>query len=119
MHYLMYMNTHTNNETGGNEMKKQNGFTMGSGCYTCECCGKRTRDTGIGEADLEICADCYEIGGDHNHHTDNHDNGFDLDTGKAATDYMTGKACRFCQWEKDGKDVEFEMLKEANPNYKK
>ena len=32
-----------------------------SGIYTCADCGKLTRDTGHGEADCGMCANCYEI----------------------------------------------------------
>lgn len=34
-------------------------FTKGTGVYNCEECGKRTRDTGIGEAGVGLCATCY------------------------------------------------------------
>ena len=30
-----------------------------SGVYTCDFCGKRTRETGEGESDLGICRFCY------------------------------------------------------------
>jgi ribosome-binding protein aMBF1 (putative translation factor) len=36
------------------------------GVYTCDFCGKRTRETGHGESDLGICADCYLKAGDEN-----------------------------------------------------
>ena len=38
-------------------------FKTGSGCYVCADCGKRTRDTGAGEGDVGLCAECYEFGG--------------------------------------------------------
>ena len=41
---------------------KRNTFKVGSGCYECCCCGKRTRDTS-GEGDLRLCKRC-EITGD-------------------------------------------------------
>jgi len=33
-------------------------FSKG-GVYTCDFCGKRTRETGEGESDLGICRFCY------------------------------------------------------------
>ena len=35
-------------------------FQTGSGCYTCFICGKKTRETGHGESDIEACAFCYD-----------------------------------------------------------
>ena len=35
-----------------------NRFTAGSGTYKCSECGKQTRETGYGEADLGYCAFC-------------------------------------------------------------
>lgn len=35
----------------------------GSGIYTCEECGKNTRETGNGESFVRFCRKCYEIGG--------------------------------------------------------
>lgn len=31
-----------------------------SGIYTCADCGKRTRDTGRGEASVDLCANCFD-----------------------------------------------------------
>ena len=43
-------------------------FQKGSGCYTCECCGKLTRETGkLNSSDaafIKICVRCFEIGDD-------------------------------------------------------
>jgi len=42
-------------------------FKRGRAVYTCDYCGKRTRDTGIGETDNflsgGLCAKCYDEGG--------------------------------------------------------
>jgi hypothetical protein len=35
-------------------------FAKGSGVYTCIVCGKKTRDTGLGEAQGDMCAYCFE-----------------------------------------------------------
>jgi hypothetical protein len=35
----------------------------GSGCYTCRICGKKTRETGLGESDCQLCAYCCEASG--------------------------------------------------------
>jgi hypothetical protein len=39
-----------------------NRFNKNSGCYTCSCCGKQTRETGLGESSVGLCAYCYEEG---------------------------------------------------------
>jgi hypothetical protein len=44
-------------------MKDRNRFAKGSGVYTCIVCGKKTRDTGLGEAQMDHCAYCFEVGG--------------------------------------------------------
>ena len=45
----------------------RNRFQRGSGCYTCLCCGKRTRSTGNRDNEfVELCVRCYEIAGDEN-----------------------------------------------------
>jgi tRNA G26 N,N-dimethylase Trm1 len=31
--------------------------------YTCNTCGRRTRETGHGEADCEMCAYCFLVAG--------------------------------------------------------
>lgn len=36
-------------------------FQPGTGKYICIDCGKLTRDTGLGEASVEMCARCYEV----------------------------------------------------------
>ena len=35
-------------------------FKRGSGCFTCRCCGKQTRDTGNDEGSCLLCLACYE-----------------------------------------------------------
>lgn len=42
----------------------------GSGVYTCQRCDQKTRDTGTGEAQFELCAACFEIEGYENQHSD-------------------------------------------------
>jgi hypothetical protein len=39
--------------------------------YTCEGCGKKTRETGDGESSVNLCAKCYEEAGLENEHSDN------------------------------------------------
>lgn len=41
---------------------KFNRFTKGSGVYTCDCCGRQTRDTGDG-ANNGLCSTCYDLAG--------------------------------------------------------
>ena len=38
-------------------------FEKGTSTYTCRCCKKTTRDTGIGEKGVQLCAFCYEEAG--------------------------------------------------------
>lgn len=51
-------------------MRPLNRFAKGSGCYTCDACGHRTRRTGDG-ANVGVCELCYEIGGCENTMSDN------------------------------------------------
>lgn len=48
------------------------GFGTGGGVYTCHICKKRTRETGEGESQLELCAACFNKASQENSHTDNH-----------------------------------------------
>ena len=43
-----------------NEHIFKNRFQKGSGVYVCEICGKRTRDTGIGEGQMGYCRSCFD-----------------------------------------------------------
>lgn len=45
-------------------------FQRGSGVYTCRRCKKQTRDTQTGEAQHQLCANCYEIESYENQHND-------------------------------------------------
>lgn len=38
--------------------------------YTCDSCGKRTRDTGEGEADCNLCKHCFQAASAANSHSD-------------------------------------------------
>lgn len=53
-------------------MTKTNRFKAGSGCYVCECCGKRTRETGSCESNVGLCLTCYDEAGLENEHEDGH-----------------------------------------------
>lgn len=46
-------------------------FKVGSGVYKCRCCGINTRETGSGESETTLCADCYELCGMDNFCNDN------------------------------------------------
>ena len=65
----------------------------GSGVYTCECCGKRTRETGDGESFCQLCAKCYFEGGLVNEHSDN-DGQHDLGPGTPAGPHSDCPLCR-------------------------
>jgi hypothetical protein len=42
---------------------KRNRFQKGSGCYTCQSCKRKTRDTGGGAVNNGLCDYCYEEAG--------------------------------------------------------
>ena len=70
-------------------MTMNKGFTHKIGTtgnvYTCGSCGKRTRETGYGESDLDLCAQCYNAAGYENEHSDNdglHNMGNNVPMGK-------------------------------------
>lgn len=39
--------------------KRKSRFQRGSGVYMCMACSLMTRETGLGESDLRLCAACY------------------------------------------------------------
>jgi hypothetical protein len=49
----------TNEENG---MAKNNRFGMG-GCFACEVCGRKTRDTGEQAFGSKLCPQCWEVAG--------------------------------------------------------
>ena len=51
-------------------MKKYHRFDKGSGLYVCRICGKKTRNTGNGEAEVRLCLSCYDDAGQENCHND-------------------------------------------------
>jgi len=54
--------------------KNPSAFGKGTGCYTCHCCGKKTRSTGRGDNEnVELCAGCFDLASLENHHCDNCD----------------------------------------------
>ena len=48
-------------------------FQTGSGVYTCNSCGKRTRETGSCESGTGMCRACFDEAGEENTHLDTHD----------------------------------------------
>lgn len=50
-------------------MRSRSKFRSGSGCFICGCCGRRTRDVD-GNGDLELCPECYDLGGIENEISD-------------------------------------------------
>ena len=45
-------------------MPRTHTFTLGSGCYVCRSCGRKTRDDGNGDSvNTRTCTDCYELAG--------------------------------------------------------
>ncbi|WNO06029.1 hypothetical protein [Rhodoferax mekongensis] len=49
-----------------------NRFERGSGAYQCRCCKRNTRSTGRGDNEMiRLCAECYDLGGEENHLSDN------------------------------------------------
>ena len=47
-------------QTNKRHARHTSSFQRGSGCYNCNSCGKRTRETGLGESQVELCRDCLE-----------------------------------------------------------
>lgn len=41
--------------------KANKGFVQGRSVYTCDCCGRRTRETTVVGSDL--CGECYDLAG--------------------------------------------------------
>jgi hypothetical protein len=49
-----------------------NRFARGSAVYECRCCHRNTRSTGRGDNEhVRLCAECYDLGGEENHISDN------------------------------------------------
>jgi hypothetical protein len=46
-------------------------FQRGTGCFNCESCGRRTRETQNTPVGMRLCEDCYEIAGIYNVYQDN------------------------------------------------
>jgi hypothetical protein len=79
-------------------MNRRSHFQRGSGVYTCCECGKRTRETGDGESQGELCRRCWQYFGWENTHNDCNHEGSDDDPDK--------EHCPICQglepWEFKG-----------------
>lgn len=45
-------------------------FQQGASVYSCSLCGRRTRETGSGESQLEMCVDCFNLCSYDNEHND-------------------------------------------------
>jgi hypothetical protein len=60
-------------------------FQKGSGVYTCRICKKKTRETGEGESNTDLCYRCYTIAGIENEHL----NGYHR--------FIEDKDCPLCQ----------------------
>lgn len=53
-------------------MRVTNRFAKGSAVYSCRCCKRLTRSTGRGDNEhVLLCADCFDLGGEENHLSDN------------------------------------------------
>lgn len=53
-----------------NKPQRKQHFTRGATVYTCCICQKHTRDTGMGEQSVDMCARCYCLEGYANQHSD-------------------------------------------------
>ena len=49
-----------------------NRYAFNSSTYICGCCKRRTRETGLGESQLDLCAYCYDAAGIENSFSDGH-----------------------------------------------
>lgn len=43
--------------------KRNSNFGRQTPTYICNCCDRRTRETGNGESDCDLCYECYELAG--------------------------------------------------------
>ena len=70
---MKFLDYHSKGYDMPKSSKKVNGFQKGSGCFTCCDCKKKTRATGRGDNEhVNLCADCYDRGGDENSVSDGH-----------------------------------------------
>jgi len=70
-------------------------FRRGSAVYVCTSCGMRTRETGSGESDVELCVGCYDDAGLENEHSDgHHEDNPHPDCGACQADNSTSKLAR-------------------------
>lgn len=44
-------------------MRSNSHFSRGSAVFTCDCCGRRTRHTGVQSVGSETCPQCYDLAG--------------------------------------------------------
>lgn len=51
-------------------MAKMNRFARHTGCFPCECCGRKTRETR--NDNLRLCEQCFELSGIENEISDGH-----------------------------------------------
>ncbi len=59
-----------------------NRFDYGTGCFTCESCGRKTRKTAVtAGCDWPVCPDCFELAG--------YQNGISARGPIDAADYLT------------------------------
>lgn len=74
-------------------------FAKGSGCYTCKCCGRKTRSTGQGDNEhLLLCVTCYDLSGFENQLSDRGAESFsatELVTVSALLESLSGGATLF------------------------
>lgn len=66
---------------------RHDGFSKGSSTFTCECCGKRTRNSSWNNWDGEMCGHCVETFSIENSISDNSldATGFDFKTSRTDT----------------------------------
>ncbi len=44
-------------------MTKHNRFARYSGCFSCRCCGRKSRETDTNSGAGDICSECFELAG--------------------------------------------------------
>lgn len=47
-------------------------FLRGSGCYACDVCGRKTRNTGNQSMSSKTCSECWDLAGIENEISDGH-----------------------------------------------
>lgn len=80
-------------------MKNSSHFARGSAVYACRCCGRNTRSTGRGDNELiQLCAECFDLGGEENSLSDSGDLYGDAENVLAMISFVASKGGNVAGW---------------------